>query len=237
MSVTAEIGEGSAFLEPIMPHGAFLTVGRSCAIGAGVTFGDFVTVQDAVTIGANSSIGHRVTFRSGAQVESGAHIESGVVIGPRARIGKDALILNGAQVSPHDVTSMSSNARQLEHAVTIGKGVLLDDEVELGAYAVVPTQRTIAAIGKFGDKNRVVTIYGSSDGPRYSIGCQMGMPFGIISQRVKDSENTNDGSAMTYRPFLDIFSQVGLVVQKAYDNEANYVAELMEMRRVLGMEY
>lgn len=119
--------------------------------------------------------------------------------------------------------------------VAVGPRVLLPDEVELGNDAMVPTQGTIVAIGHFGSKGRIVTIYGSDEGPRFSIGCQAGKTFREIKHNVTHNTHTTRASANSYRRFLPVFSKIGRVVQKAYDREGGLIEELRSQRDASGI--
>lgn len=194
------------------------------SISAGTHISRYVELRDLATIGGGVSIAERTGI--------GAHsiVEGGVQIGRSVSIANSALILAGAVICPNKVRSVSSNGRELREEVTVGPNVLLHDEVELGSGAIIPTQKTIAMIGSFGKKRRVVTIYGSDEGPRYSIGCMMGRPFDKVKEHVMGSTNTTEASANAYLPFLDIFNEIGGTVQRAYDAETGLVEELKLQR-------
>jgi len=180
-----------------------------------------------VTIGGNSRVGEW------SFIGESTYVGNGVKIGPRTKIFSYGLLLDGAQICPNPVRTHSTDARTLYDRASVGPGVLLHDEVELGYGAIIPTQRTIASLGNFGVKNRVVTIYGSDIGPRISIGCQIGVSFETIVDRISDRSDTEEASASTYEPFKDIFSSIGLVVQTAYDKETGLVEEIKAMREDL----
>src|SRR5690606_28859301 len=91
-------------------------------------------------------------------------------------------------------------------------------------------------IGNFGAKNRVVTIYGSNRGPRFSVGCQIGVSYDVLRDRVANNSQTTSESAGMYNPFLPIFNQIALTVQKAFDAESSLIDELREMRKELTQE-
>jgi carbonic anhydrase/acetyltransferase-like protein (isoleucine patch superfamily) len=164
-----------------------------------------------------------------------ARLERRVHVGPDVHIGEMALILADAVICPNPVQSASSDGRKLESEVSVGRGVHLHDEVELGQFAIVPTQDTIAHIGAFGRKGRVITVYGSDDGPLYSLGCNIGLSFhgikaNILHNYVEPGHHTTVASAGSYVPWLPVFNLMGATVQKAYDREAGIVDELKDMR-------
>ncbi len=195
-------------------------VGSHCIIGRGVDVAHGVQVGDDVLIGPDTHIGPR------------SIIGDKVRIGPDVGIEADVFIMHEAQVCPNPVYSKSTNARTIQAGSTIGPRVLLHDEVELGPQAIIPSQRTIASIGNLGSKNRVVTIYGAMDGPLYSVGCQIGITFAVLRERVFDSTATSPESAATYAPYLGVFSDVGRVVQDAYDSEESLIEEILGMRAI-----
>lgn len=193
-------------------------IGEEFAHGRGIYIGERADIGDFGYLGTNSTVG------DGTRIEADFWIGPNVTIGPNVIIGAKALILNGAKICPNPVKSVSSDGRELGSWITVGKKVLLHDEVELGDCAMVPTQRTIATIGNLGAKNRVVTIYGSQDGPLFCVGCCIGFSYDEI---VKDINKDTSKSAATYRPYLDVFNQIGKIVQTAFDKEAKLVDELL----------
>ncbi len=207
------------------------SIHETAHIGVGTQVYEGAIVCADVTIGASCYIGGSSTICGGSWIGNSVHV------GPNVLIGDYALIQGFARICPDRVSSGSSDARRLLAGATIGEGVLLHNEVELGLHATIPSQRTIASLGNFGTKNRVVTIYGSNEGPRFSIGCQVGVTWETIRSNIRLSEHTQPESAATYEPFLPVFKQVAAVVQKAYDRESNHVAELQAMRQALGMPF
>jgi UDP-3-O-[3-hydroxymyristoyl] glucosamine N-acyltransferase len=205
-------------------------VAESAIVRPNVCIEDGARVSDGVVLGDGTYIAER------AEVGRCTHTEAGVIIGAGACIREGGLILAGAQVCPNPVEHpASTDARKLLERATIGQGVLLHDEVELSWDAIIPTQETIVMLGNLGFKRRVVTIYASDYGPRYSIGCQMGVSLATIKKRVGHNSATTAKSAGTYAPYLGIFGDIGNVVQKAYDRETRLVDELKDQRRTLGI--
>lgn len=212
-----------SYISPEAKIGSGVLIKKGATIDHGTRIGNYVKIGAFATIGVDSSIGH------------GSIIERGVLIGSKVAIGELALLMENAQVCPNSVHTNSSDARTLQRHVSVGPNVLLHDEVELGPYAIIPSQRTIAHIGSLGSKNRVVTIYGSDEGPRYSIGCQIGESLDVIKDHINKHLHTSDDSAATYRPFIGIFDEIGTAVQTAYDKAAPLVAEIKDMRLEAGM--
>lgn len=219
--------------------GESVQIGRNSYIGDGAYIEDHVTVGDYVAIGPevqifdHTTIGDDVRIGKGTLIGGRTYIGTKAVIGAGTNVGRGALILEGAKVCPDAVLSGSSDARTLQMNVSIGPGVFLHNEVELGGGAVVPTQRTIASLGNLGAKNRVITIYGSDAGPLVSLGCQIGETLDVIRARVGAQTNSSAASAATYQPYLPIIEQIGLVVQRAYEIEAGLVGEIQVMRKEL----
>jgi acetyltransferase-like isoleucine patch superfamily enzyme len=229
------VGHGSVpFLYDIMIAPDQCTISKLANVDpTSLCVGERSIIEEAAFVGIDVTLGEDVIIRQGSQVCFESFIGDRVLVGPRVRIGHRALIMDDAQICPGDVTKHSTDARKIGAFATIGPGVLLHDEVELGENAIVPTQRTIVSLGNFGAKNRVVTIYGSDTGPLYSVGCQMGIQYSALVGRVGNATVTTEESASTYSPFLHVFNEIGRVVQQAYDAEANLVAELKATRETL----
>jgi acyl-[acyl carrier protein]--UDP-N-acetylglucosamine O-acyltransferase len=196
-----------------------------------VVVGEHASIRQGVVLGHRTQVGARTS------IYAGSYIGAGVNIGPDVRIGLSAIILEDAQICTNAVKSASRNARTLQDRVSIGRGVRLHDEVELGPDAIVPNQRTIAFLGNLGRKGRVVTIYGSDTGPLYSVGCQLGITHYDFDRSVQESQNTTSESAQAYMPYLDILNQIGVVVQSAYDNSRPAIEELRALRAALAPPY
>lgn len=193
-------------------------------------FGNGVEIARDVSIGPDVRIGKNVKVKSSALIGFGSVICDRATIGPSVIIRSGCLILQDAKVCPGKVRSSSTDGRKIMSDSTIGEGVKLHDEVELDENAIVPNQNTITHLGYFGSKNRVVTIYGSDEGPRYSIGCQIGRTFNQIRANIDDNTHTTRSSADTYVPYLDVFNSIGAQVQNAYDDSRSQIDELMAMR-------
>lgn len=193
-------------------------------LGQEARIGDEVTIKEGSVVGACSTI------------DSAAYIGKVVTIGSNVAVHTQAMVLDGAKICKDSVEVHSTNARQIGMMASIGEDVVLHGEVELGVGAIVPSQRTITHLGHLGSKNRVVTIYGSEVGPRYSVGCQVGVSLDKIAERVNVASNTARESADSYIPYLPIFDSLGQVVQKAYDQERATIDAMMQMRIDLGLD-
>ena len=225
--------EGSIHPTVIICPGAVVDptarVRQDVYIGYGANVGEYACIYDGTTVSDRAEVGAYTTVREDSL------IERDVIIGSDVKLGKEALIMADAKICLDTVTTKSSNARELLGGVSIGPGVILHNEVELGFHAIVPSQRAIAHVGGFGKKNRVVTVYGSDNGPRYSVGCQLGIDWPTFQRRVVGSEATQSSSAETYLPFFGAFTAMGAAVQKAYEKETVLVDEIKDRRQAEGM--
>lgn len=210
--------------------GEGVQIGKKTKIGDRTVIGEDTQIGKKAKIGEGVIIGDKVRIAEECDIQANTVIMPNVVIGKEVCIGEGVLIMAKAQICPNSVESESSNARLILDNASIGPEVKLDDEVEIGVDAIIPTQQTIANIGKFGAKNRVVTIYGSEYGPRYSIGCQIGEDFRAIKMRILSSKDTMPESAATYHPYLGVFEEIGSIVQHAYEKEDKLIDEIQSLR-------
>mgnify|MGYP003596554046 CR=1 FL=1 len=193
-------------------------------------------VHPDAMVGADCMLDNGVKIEAGADLYKKVVVGSGVTIGNDVLVGNEVLIMDGASVCAGPLTERhSSDARKICSGTTIGRDVTLHGEAELGTFAIIPSQSAIAHLGNLGAKKRVVTIYGSELGPRYSIGCQIGVDIDTVEARVDSRASTKAASAETYRPFLPIFRSIGDVVQDAYNQQQDYIDELMELRKLFGL--
>ncbi len=197
----------------------------------------FANIKPGVKVQPDAHIGQHVWIGHDSTIGLGSYIDAGVVIGPNVTVSNLTLIMAGATICPDDVSKHSTAAREIGAGASVGPKVLLHNEVELGEGAIVPTQRTITHIGNFGKKNRVITIYGSTDGPLFSLGCHVGRSFEEIKTAVTDNEHSTDESAATYVPYLPIFNEIGKAVQEAYAKETNLINEMLHIRAERQMGY
>lgn len=210
---------------PLIASSAYVDV--TARLSPDVVVGEQASIRQGVTLGYGTHVGARTC------IGRDSSIGAGVEIGPDVRIGESVLVMEGALICPNEVESNSTDARTLQDKVVIGRGVLLHDEVELGNGAIVPNQRTIACLGHLGGKGRMLTVYGSDTGPRYSVGCRLGINYDALVQSVEENISTTPESAQTYVPYLGILDQIGTVVQAAYNSSGAAVAELKSLRAAL----
>lgn len=175
------------------------------------------------------------TISRHATIAAPGVIEANVLVGPNVYIEAGVLLMAGSTVCRNEVMKTSSNGRQLENNVSVGPGVRLHDEVEIGAGAVIPSQDCIAHIGSFGTKNRVITVYGSELGPRFSLGCHIGVDYEYMSWQIKAANHSSSDSAASYRPYLGVFASIGGTVQQAYGHEKKLIREIEKRRRDCGL--
>lgn len=200
---------------PEKPH-----ISDGARIGSGVVIGKRAIISYGVSIGRNSVI------REGVQLNNGVTIGENVTVGPRVKIGRGSLIKSDAKICPNDVRSVSTHGRILRQNVIVGPGVLLHDDIELGDDAIVPSQETVMSLGVFGRKNRVITTYGSDEGPMFSVGCMLGVDFDTFYAHVNGSIRTTQEGASKYKPFMDFFEFSGQVVQRMYEAETAAIDQL-----------
>lgn len=188
-------------------------------IGKGCTIGSQVILKDGVFLGSN------VWLDSQTILERGVRITKGFVIGHRAYFAENASV---ERLGP--VPVQHTYRRTLHENVTIGPNVTLPSEVQLGVYAVVPTTESVGQIGRFGTKKRMVTAYGSPEGPLYGVGCQYGISANIFRARISNSTGTSNESALDYFKHFEEIEALGMKVQTAYDLETALVEELLAQR-------
>lgn len=182
--------------------------GANCNIAPTAQFALEVKIGHVESIGAYAQIG------DGADISFGVNLGTECIIGMDCKVGSFAL-LGSRSVMLRDSTlgSMSS----VRERVVIGKEVAIPFGSQIDSGMVIPSQETITTLSNFGGKRRVVTIHGSEDGPRFSIGCQDSVSWLRISERINKAIDTVDTSAAHYRKYLDVFNAVGLLVQNAFD--------------------
>ena len=137
---------------------------------------------------------------------------------------------DGSRVEALSGQRNHTHLRTIKDNVTIGPGIVLPSEVQLGSYAIIPTLDSIAQIGRFGESRRMVTVYGSEDGPLYGVGCQFGIDGQEFRGRILDNRGTSEESAADYGNHFGEIESLGTKVQQAYEREGNLVNELLDQR-------
>lgn len=193
--------------------GAVRSIGDLSFFGAGVVLGDGVMIGGDVTVGAYSVLERNVRISDGFNIQYAAYFS------------------DGSSVDPKDPSYKGhSYMREIQDGVIVGPKVALPSDVQLGTNAVIPTQDSIVQVGRYGESQRMVTIYGSDGGPLYSVACQSGIDMPKLRTRIIGNEGTSPESAAGYRPHIPLFEELGVVVQQVFEREANLVEELIEKR-------
>lgn len=176
----------------------------------------------------------RSTLRDGAEIMSGCSVRSsyvgrGALVGCSMELDR-VYIDDGAVVCrklPGDRAADSDYKRRIQPEVAIGTGVSLHAEVQLGSGAVIPVQQSIELLGRFGTRQRMVTVYGSGHGALYSVGCQFGITFKQFMERVYSGVQTTEASADQYKPHQRGFLRAGRRVQEAFNDSGSIVNDLI----------
>lgn len=181
-----------------------VTLGRGVVIGDTVV-GAYCVIGSGVRIGDLSYLGTGVTLEHSALICHEVYISRGVMVGALA---------------------------VLRSGVVIGPDIHIPSGAQIGTNMVIPSPRTIMALGPVGSSQRIITVHGSDDGPRYSAGCQVSDPEEVFFDRIRGSVATTEESAEHYREFLhsDVLRRIGIIAQTHYDEdvESGLVAQLRE---------
>lgn len=212
------------------------------AIDRDVRIDDEVRIGHVRKIGKNSIIGFATA------------IEDDVVLGDHVEVGPNSVIRKGTYLSddfsiPYGRAFFDHNSgvepsihltrhtflRTVHENISVGAGVILPSEVQLGEGAVIPVQNSIQQIGRFGDSQRMVTAYGSPEGPLYSVGCQYGISINTFRMRAKTNTETSAASAGDYLNNMSYIEEAGQFAQKAYEQNSNAVSDLLAHRSNYGI--
>ena len=188
-------------------------------MGAHMTGKDGVMYGRNVRIGASAEIGVNTTIRSEARIGQGASI------GGFGFIGRGVTI-------PGLVRRRHTYHDEIRDNAVIGHGVTLPAEYQLGNDAVIPNSNCITSVGRLGSTQRMVTVYGSDEGPLYGVGCQFGIAEDVFHARVTSSTETHSDSAADYARYWSVLTAAGLMVQRAYELAHTQVEDLRAEARV-----
>jgi acetyltransferase-like isoleucine patch superfamily enzyme len=149
----------------------------SAQIDAGLLCGHNVTVEANVRIGSNCQIGHGVVIHADTQIGDGVRIDDNSVVGKlpmrsvrsaitrdaplppciiecRCMIGALAVLYRGAMldegVMVADLATIRENTRIGPYTI-IGRGVAVENKVEIGARCKIETNAYITALSAIGD--------------------------------------------------------------------------------------
>lgn len=193
---------------------------------------DGMHISDLAGFAGLLAMGHQVTIGDRVYVEADCTIEDDVVIEKGARVGRNSRLERGVALGEKVVVLRDSTVGQnsdIRTQVIIGRGVSVPPEAQIGAGMIVPSQETIVTLGRFGTSQRVVTIHGSDEGPRFSIGCQFSVSEAVITDRIMAGTETSEQSARHYREYVPEFSAIGARVQRFYERETQYIEDLREL--------
>jgi|GEM_PF-4900736 len=195
----------------------YVELGNVKRIGAGCFFENGVKIGDDAVIG------------DGVHIDERSYIGKGVIIGSLVNIGPKNFFSDGSGVSGSPQSKTHSFMRSSEGSVVVGPGVFLPTEFQLGPGAVIPTPDSIVQIGRFGTAKRMVTIYGSDQGPLFGVACQYGITTEKFKRRIANGDGTTPESAQDYADKFSKIEAAAALVQTAYEREANLVSELREI--------
>jgi UDP-3-O-[3-hydroxymyristoyl] glucosamine N-acyltransferase len=111
-------------------------VESGATVAADASIGPFTFVGEGARVGARTIIRPNVTIERGAQIGDDCVIHSGVSIRERVRIGHRVVIQNGAVIGS-DGFGFARTPEGTHHKIPQVGGVLVDDDVEIGANATV----------------------------------------------------------------------------------------------------
>ncbi len=191
-------------------------IGSVKRIGSNCLIGDGVIIDDGVEIGERITIGDKTV------------LENGVTLTDELDVGAQVFFCAGSSIDSMQRERTHHYLRSIHDRTIIGPRVVLPSEVQIGPYAVVPTTKSIAQIGPFGESKRMVTVNGSDDGPQYNVGCQKGISYETFKERICSSEETTETSAADYKKNLKRIARLAEKVQRAYSKEPALVSELRE---------
>ncbi|HSX44506.1 MAG TPA: hypothetical protein VLF39_00125 [Candidatus Saccharimonadales bacterium] len=215
-------GEMAAGIDPtamfnyqVEKIGAVREIGARCTIGAAVILGDGVELGEEVHIGDHTVLDKRVIVTDEFSFDQGmVYFDEDASVDP---------VENGRRPHPF--------ARRIQENIIVGPHVALPSEVQLGSDAIIPTQATIRQIGRFGTSKRMVTLYGSDEGPMASVACQSGIDLDTLRHRIVNSVDTDPKSAKDYKLHWREINSGANQVQRAYDRESQLVDELISKGR------
>ncbi|HEY6192620.1 MAG TPA: UDP-3-O-(3-hydroxymyristoyl)glucosamine N-acyltransferase [Bacteroidota bacterium] len=144
----------SARVAPDAAIGAFVSIGDRCTIGPGVSIREGAFIGDGVEIGDHSLLYPRVTVREGCRIGKRAIIHPGCVIGsdgfgfaPTPDGSYEKIPQRGIVVIEDDV-EIGANCtidRATLGETRIGRGVKLDNLIQVGHNVVIGDHTAIAA--------------------------------------------------------------------------------------------
>ena len=151
-------------------------VAPTAVVAAGASVGAFSVVGDGARIGARTIVYPHVTIGDGAQVGDDCVIHSRVSIRERVRIGHRVILQDGAVVGS-DGFGFARRADGTHHKIPQIGGVVVEDDVEIGANAAIDRpavgETRIGAGSKI--DNLVQVAHGVSIGRNVLLAAQVGI--------------------------------------------------------------
>jgi UDP-3-O-[3-hydroxymyristoyl] glucosamine N-acyltransferase len=144
----------SAHIAPDAAIGAFVTIGEGCSVGAGVSIREGAFIGDGAKIGDHSLLYSHVVVREGCRIGKRAILHPGCVIGsdgfgfaPKPDGSYEKIPQRGIVVIEDDV-EIGANCtidRATIGETRIGRGVKLDNLIQIGHNVVIGEDTAIAA--------------------------------------------------------------------------------------------
>jgi UDP-3-O-[3-hydroxymyristoyl] glucosamine N-acyltransferase len=176
-------------------------------LGHGIEVSDDTTIGNSVVIGNKSRIASQTTLANHVVLEDSVFLDREVTIFEATHIREGATLSDG---------------------VIIGPNVTIPSATQLGFDAIIPTSDSLVTLSSFGTSNRTVTIHGSENGPRFSIGCQNSIDWERTEKRITEHTGTTSESAEHYQAYLSVFKAIGEQVQHFYDMESETIQRLLK---------
>jgi len=126
---------------------ADVVLGRNVQIGNNVTIYPGTVIGDNVTIGDNCSLGRHPRAAETSTVKASHHLPP-LRIGANTQIGSSVVISAGVMIGEHafvgDLATVREKCR-IERYVLIGRGVAIENSVNIGEYTKIQTGSYITA--------------------------------------------------------------------------------------------
>jgi len=151
-------------------------IASDATIGADVSIGPFVTIGAGAAVGARTTLYPHVTIGPGARVGDDCVIHSQCSIRERAVIGH-RVILHGGVVVGSEGFGFAKQADGTHLKIPQGAGVVIEDDVEIGANSTIDRPAVGETRIQAGTKidNLVHIAHGVSVGRRVLLAAQVGI--------------------------------------------------------------
>jgi hypothetical protein len=183
------------------------------------------------------TIDEMAEFSGTLYAENGARVVGAAIFGDRARLGERSYVGDGAHIGPYAWVGENSIVLAGAHIgslAIIGSGTVVGENVVLpnGAYVgpdvVVPSSETVMILGEFGPSRLIMTVYGSNDGPRCSLGQHTGESLQMMADRITHRVEVAGADAQVVERYLGVIPLIGFAVQGYYDAQRDTVNALFE---------